>query len=385
MVLKEFLEQWNNDEKTIEVRTSGSTGKPKKIVLFKAMMQESARRTCDFLNLKQGDSALLCLFLDHIGGKMMVIRALERGLKLIDVGATGHPLSSLSTAPTFVAMVPLQVFNSLQNPKERELLRNIKHIIIGGSAIEPELAEQLKDFPNAIWSTYGMTETASHIALRRVNGPSASEWYIPFDGIHVSQDEDKCLVIRQDLPRHLKTSDLLNDERLQSSLCLHTNDIVEIAPNGRDFKVIGRSQDEDKCLVIRQDLPRHLQTSDLLNDERLQSSLCLHTNDIVEIAPNGRYFKVIGRKDNVIVSGGIKIQAEEVEALLRQYIHTPFAIAKKKDLKFGEIVVLLVENGNAEKLELICKEHLPHYWKPKEIIITEALPRTENGKIKRQL
>lgn len=152
MVLKKFLEQWNSNEKTIEVRTSGSTGKPKKIVLFKAMMQESARRTCDFLNLKQGDSALLCLSLDHIGGKMMVIRALERGLKLTDVGATGHPLSSLSTAPTFVAMVPLQVFNSLQNPKERELLRNIKHIIIGGSAIEPELAEQLKDFPNAIWT-----------------------------------------------------------------------------------------------------------------------------------------------------------------------------------------------------------------------------------------
>ena len=91
MVLKEFLEQWNSDEKTIEVHTSGSTGKPKKIVLFKAMMQESARRTCDFLNLKQGDSALLCLSLDHIGGKMMVIRALERGLKLIDVGAMGHP------------------------------------------------------------------------------------------------------------------------------------------------------------------------------------------------------------------------------------------------------------------------------------------------------
>ena len=88
MVLKEFLEQWNNDEKTIEVQTSGSTGKPKKIVLFKAMMQESARRTCDFLNLKQGDSALLCLSLDHIGGKMMVIRALERGLKLT-VGGNG--------------------------------------------------------------------------------------------------------------------------------------------------------------------------------------------------------------------------------------------------------------------------------------------------------
>ena len=260
----------------------------------------------------------------------MVIRALERGLKLTDVGATGHPLSSLSTAPTFVAMVPLQVFNSLQNPKERELLRNIKHIIIGGSAIEPELAEELKDFPNAIWSTYGMTETASHIALRRVNGPSASEWYIPFDGIHVSQDEDKCLVIRQDLPHHLQTNDLLNDERLQPSLCLHINDIVEIAPNGRDFKVIGR-------------------------------------------------------KDNVIVSGGIKIQAEEVEALLMQYIHTPLAIVKKKDPKFGEIVVLLVENGNAEELDLICKEHLPHYWKPKEIIVTDALPRTENGKIKRQL
>lgn len=91
----------------------------------------------------------------------------------------GPSLENLKKAPVFAAMIPMQVYNSLQVPEEKELLKQIKHLIIGGGAIDSALAQALKDFPNQVWSTYGMTETLSHIALRRVNGTEASEWYTP--------------------------------------------------------------------------------------------------------------------------------------------------------------------------------------------------------------
>jgi len=135
-------------------------------------MEASARITCDFLELHEGDTALLCLPLDFIAGKMMVVRALTRGLRLIEVEPSGHPLREIRqkgqfSLCTFAAMVPLQVWNSLQVPEEREQLMQIKQLIIGGGAIDETLARELKDFPNAVWSSYGMTETLSHIALRQ--------------------------------------------------------------------------------------------------------------------------------------------------------------------------------------------------------------------------
>ena len=80
-------------------------------------------------------------------------------------------------------MVPLQVWNSLQVPEERERLMQIRHLLIGGGAVDDELVKELKSFPNAVWSTYGMTETLSHIALRRLNGEEASLGALaPVDG-----------------------------------------------------------------------------------------------------------------------------------------------------------------------------------------------------------
>ena len=284
MTLEEFLDEWNNDSERVLVHTSGSTGAPKPLWVEKRRMEASARITCDFLGLKEGDTSLLCMPLDYIAGKMMVVRSLVRKLKLMVVEPTGHPLSNttphqLPRELTFAAMVPMQVYNSLQVPEERVRLRQIRHLIIGGGAIDDALARELEDFPNYVWSTYGMTETLSHIALRRLNGAEASEWYTPFDNVRISQSEDGCLVI----------------------------DAPEVCA------------------------------------ERLV------TNDIVEIC-QGR-FRVVGRKDNVICSGGIKIQAEEVERALKPHLHVPFMITKRKDEKFGEIVVLMVEDRGERKEE----------------------------------
>ena len=227
MTLEDFLSEWNNDSDRVLVHTSGSTGKPKPMMVEKKRMLNSARITCDFLGLKPGDSALLCMSLDYIAGKMVVVRSIERHLHLISVSPSGHPLKNIDLKDvngkdvngeiTFAAMVPMQVYNTLQVPEERERLTHFRHLIIGGGAIDASLEKELQALPGniAIWSTYGMTETLSHIALRRINGAEASEWYQPFDSVKISQTDEGCLVI---------------DAPLVCAETLVTNDIVEIEP-----------------------------------------------------------------------------------------------------------------------------------------------------------
>ena len=333
MTLEDFLSEWNNGSDRVLVHTSGSTGKPKPMRVEKKRMLNSARITCDFLGLKPGDSALLCMSLDYIAGKMVVVRSIERHLHLISVPPSGHPLKDVDEEITFAAMVPMQVYNTLQVPEERERLSRIRHLIIGGGAIDAALEQELQSLPGdiAIWSTYGMTETLSHIALRRINGDEPSEWYQPFDSVHISQTEEGCLVI--DAPQVCAET-------------LVTNDIVEIEPYIYN-KV-----------------------------EKLR-------------------FRIKGRKDNVICSGGIKIQIEEVETLLKPHLEKPFMLAKKKDGKFGEIAVLLSEDEDIKRVEATVRRLLSDesekssdhkkykYWIPKEFRYVEHLPLTETGKPKR--
>ena len=192
MTLKDFLDDWNSPSPTLTVHTSGSTGSPKPMEVEKQKMLNSARITCDFLHLRPGDRALLCMSLDYIAGKMMVVRSLERGLRLVSVEPTGHPFATLAHEEPFdlVAMVPLQVYNSLHVEEERAQLMRSRHLIIGGGAIDAELERELQNFPHAVWSTYGMTETLSHVALRRLNGQEASQWYKPFSHVGISQTAD---------------------------------------------------------------------------------------------------------------------------------------------------------------------------------------------------
>lgn len=169
--LAAFLREWFDASDTVCVHTSGSTGTPKELRVEKRRMMASAMMTVNFLGLRRGDAALLCMPLQYIAGKMVVVRALVSGLNLLPVTPSGHPLKALHEAPAFAAMIPMQVFNALQVPAERALLKDIRQLIIGGGSIDASMSEALQDFPHAVWSTYGMTETLSHIAMRRLNGP----------------------------------------------------------------------------------------------------------------------------------------------------------------------------------------------------------------------
>ena len=308
-----FLNEWFDASPVITVHTSGSTGVPKELVVRKDRMMQSARLTCEFLNLQAGDTTLLCMNLRYIGAMMMVVRSLVAGLNLVVRPASGHPLSDVEVPLKFAAMVPLQVYNTLRVPAERKRLEHTDILIIGGGAVDDSLEAELKTIPIAAYSTYGMTETLSHIALRRLNGEAASKCYYPFPSVELSLSAENTLIVK--------------------------------AP--------------------------------LICDDVLQ------TNDIACLCSDGG-FTIAGRKDNVINSGGIKIQAEEMENRLQPFIPVPFAVTAVPDPRLGQALTLLIAGKpDIKELENKLQAVLETYYRPKHIFITELIPQTENGKIDR--
>ena len=308
-----FLNEWFDASPVITVHTSGSTGVPKELVVRKDRMMQSARLTCEFLTLQAGDTALLCMKLRYIGAMMMVVRSLVAGLNLVVRPASGHPLSDVEVPLKFAAMVPLQVYNTLRVPAERKRLEHTDILIIGGGAVDDSLEAELKTIPIAAYSTYGMTETLSHIALRRLNGEAASKCYYPFPSVELSLSAENTLIVK--------------------------------AP--------------------------------LICDDVLQ------TNDIACLCSDGG-FTIAGRKDNVINSGGIKIQAEEMENRLQPFIPVPFAVTAVPDPRLGQALTLLIAGKpDIKELENKLQAVLETYYRPKHIFITELIPQTENGKIDR--
>lgn len=308
-----FLQQWFDGSPTVLVHTSGSTGKPKPMWVEKERMMASAVQTCSFLGLHRGDTALLCMPLRYIAGKMVVVRALVAGMRLLAVPPCGHPLGGLAKAPDFAAMIPMQVYNSLQVSSERSMLRQVRSLIIGGGAVDAALADALRGFPHGVWSTYGMTETLSHVALRRLNGEEASDWYTPLPGVNIRVNAEGALCVA--------------------------------APRVCSGELV--------------------------------------THDVAECNGQGR-FRILGRLDNIINSGGVKIQIELVEERLRPHVKAPFVITAAPHPKFGEEVVMLLQDAGrllpVNEVAAVCRQVLPAYWQPKRILTVAELPVTGTGK-----
>ena len=318
-----FLQEWFSSSETVSVQTSGSTGIPKVFEIEKKRMLNSAKMTCDFLGLKERDIALLCLPVQYISGKMMLVRAIERKLKLIITTPTSTP--EISENIDFCAMTPLQVQNSLDN------IHLIKNLIIGGAAVSENLKSQLTSSiqhpaSNKIYETYGMSETLSHIALKQI-APVQEEYFTVFDNVEISVDERNCLKI---------SAPKLNPEVLQ------TNDIVEL---------------------------KHFDSAQQCDNKQ---------------------FKFLGRFDNMINSGGVKIFAEELENLVKKHISQDLVFIGKPDEILGEKLVLVIEdastplsmteiNSQISNFKFENKFHIP-----KEILFLEKFPRAENGKVLRK-
>lgn len=316
MTSEEFLAEWRSPKPFITARTSGSTGSPKEIRLPKDLVSHSAQRTVDFFSLDSSSRLHLCLSPDYIAGKMMLVRAEISGAAISEEPPSNRPLAGFvaaSPAIDLVAVVPSQMPHILLNLQKLPLLRNI---IVGGSAIPPSIRQEIVTLPPStkVYETYGMTETASHVALRRVSGDSMEPFSL-LAGISMTLDAEGCARFVSD-----------------------------------DFDV--------------------------------------QTNDVVDILP-GNCFRFVGRRDNAIVSGGIKIHPESVEAAIGEIPgNRRFYVTGKAHPLWGEIPVLVVEGPEMSEYEknLLLKKIRPKcegYGYPKEIVCIESFPLTPSGKIRR--
>lgn len=299
----DFLLDWFDHRDYIEMQTSGSTGKPKTITVQKQAMVNSALATGDFFELSAGNKALHCLPAKFVAGKMMFVRGFILGLDMDFVAPSARPLEYNDTIYDFAAMVPLQAQNSLDK------LRNIKKLIIGGVNVNSGLEDELLKIPSAIYETYGMTETITHIAAKRV-GENA---FTVLPGVTISYDDNNCLVIHA--PRI-------------------SDDIIK-------------------------------------------------TNDLVSLV-NENQFVFLGRIDNVINSGGIKMIPEQIEdKISAKKIGGRFFIAGVPDQTLGQRIVLVAE-GEPREIEDAVFAKLSKYEKPKEIHFVPKFDETPNGKIRRR-
>lgn len=210
----DFILEWFNPDSFITVTTSGTTGSPKQIKIEKVAMVFSALATAKHFDLKAGNRVLNCLSTNYIAGKMMLIRSIVLGFDMDFVAPSSDPLKDYSKEYDFVAMVPLQVENSIRK------LKNIKKLIIGGAKINNNLRNQLLRSSTLVYETYGMTETITHIATKKIS----DNYFTVLPNVTISKDSRNCLVI--DVPR-ISNSKII------------TNDVVNIIDNS-EFELLGR-------------------------------------------------------------------------------------------------------------------------------------------------
>ncbi len=330
----DFCRSWLNGQQAFILHTSGSTGTPKPIQLTRVQMRASAHLTGQTLGLQAGDAALVCLNIRYVAGIMMLVRGLELGLLMTIIEPSGNPLIDFDPAVdrfTFTALVPLQLQAILETGIEKlPVLNNAKAVLVGGAATSSSLEQALQLITSPVFATYGMTETVSHIALRRLNGPETSEFFTALSGVDLGTDERGCLHI---------TSAATNFERVQ------TNDVVEL---------------------------------------------------ITDANNRPPQFRLLGRADRIINSGGVKVQPEQVERVIQAMLAAEESTANcaghrlfvtgLPDERLGQRIVLVQEKETIQpqqwkRIQETVRTELGPYAVPKEVYTVTHFSETPTGKI----
>jgi O-succinylbenzoic acid--CoA ligase len=213
VTVDEFIAQWHDSNDFVVAHTSGSTGAPKEIRLKKEAMRQSATATNAFFRLTERSHYVCPLSPDYIAGKMMVVRSLMSGGSLEMLVPSNSV--RLTRRADLLAIVPSQVESILSQAEM------CGAVIVGGAALSAQSRQRLIDAGINAWESYGMTETCSHVALRRVG----TDIFCSLPGIRFSADSRGCLIV--DAPK-LVSSPLV------------TNDVVELISDSQ-FRWLGRA------------------------------------------------------------------------------------------------------------------------------------------------
>jgi len=210
-----MIRDWHSEQKNFTHYTSGSTGRPKKVKISREKIELSAKSTLEYIDAdNEIKTSLLCLDPRHIGGAMVVYRALVYGHDLAIIEPTSSLKQALNDDQNYdlASMVPMQ-FKGLGMDE----LSKVKHILIGGAPI----AVDKREYKPNVFATFGMTETVSHIALRRISEESFT----------TTGDTQVAVSTNGTLKIHGSITD---------NKWLETNDVVEVY-SSTSFKWLGRA------------------------------------------------------------------------------------------------------------------------------------------------
>lgn len=311
---KTFLQDWFNEKEYIVAKTSGSTGVPKEIKINKQQMLNSALATGNYFKLIPSTKALLCMSSEFIAGKMMWVRALLLGWELTVVPVSSTPLKDTKLYFDFAAMVPLQLANSLGK------MDRVKTLIVGGGVVSKELEVKIQNVITEVFATYGMTETVTHVAIKKINKvrEEEGELYHALPSVTLSLDKRGCLII--DAPK-------ISDDKVV------TNDLVRLESK-TSFEWLGRYDSVINSGGIKL-IPEQIEN---------KISKVMEANFFVTGVPDA----VLGEKAVLVIEG-----------------------KNTKNVK------------NSDLKEFLSEAKLDAYQLPKEIYFIDKFIMTETGKIKR--
>lgn len=318
--VQETISHWNLNHQHFSMRTSGSTGIPKEVQLSRELLIWSSENTWNVLGL-DNEHTFCCLPVERTAGFMQLIRSLHHGSEITFTEPHGNPMIDIDTSTfTFTSLTPSQCQHILHENEEK--LAPFRNVIVGGAHVYDDLIADISRFnerhPEVMfWESFGMTETASHIAMKNLS--KGETFFTPNPGVEISTVQGNLAIDIPELELHFETTDLA---------------------------------------VIK----------------------------------DGK-FKVMGRMDDVINSGGIKIHPAvlepQIKGLLKEmHINRPLYITSKSDPELGEKAVLVMEGTPITDSDFILetlKRELPAYHAPKEIVFVDLIHITRTGKVIRKV
>lgn len=321
----DFLKLWQGGQDVFTLQTSGSTGTPKLITVNRKQLSSSAAMTGKMLGLGEGTKALVCLNVDYVAGLMMLVRGMELGWELAIVEPSSNPLAGFDKNHhfDFIAMVPAQLATCLEDEKTLEKINKTGKILLGGAPISVSMLREIELLKCEVYQSYGMTETVSHVALRKLNGIISDDAYQFLPGVSFGLDTRGCLYV---------SGPMSNNEKIQ------TNDLVEI-------------------------------TSD-------------HT------------FRWLGRADNIINSGGVKIVLDKIDGIVAEVLYDQDQNVEcfswyENDEKLGQKLILIVASlsGDLDESTLLSeiRKRVSAYETPKHVYFVPQFAKTPTDKIDKRV
>jgi acyl-CoA synthetase (AMP-forming)/AMP-acid ligase II len=346
-ILRKGIKEENNiPELRLVMYTSGTTGTPKGVMLSDRNLQANSESIIKVLNIGSDDKAALVISPHHAFGNSIINSHLMAGSS-IKIGSMNFIDSTFKLVGSGISIfygVPSTYRILLHYPERfKKVFSNVRIAASAGGGMDREMLREIRELAPGIeiLPMYGQTEATARLA------------YIPAD------DVDKYIdTIGKAIPGVI--------------LDVFDSDCMPVEPN-----ITGE-------LVAKGDNILLGYLDDEITTGKKIVNGWLHTGDLAQKLPNG-YIRLLGRKDDLIKIGDHRVNPREIERYIEESnkVSKVFVVPVSHELMGTAISLMVIpeEGTEIDALFAFCRKSLPGYLCPKEILLIDHLPLSENGKI----